>query len=237
MIPPISSLVLYDDPSLVSTSIGAKGGAKTLKFDEKQTSTPTEDILHSILPPREWTEDGELWVQYVSSRKSARADVIQLQEDLGDRLSQRRAKETGICPIREETYAQVFDELIRQCTVESPERGLLLLRVRDEMRIIVAEYQILFESSLAYAVRKGLNAEVQRLEAQLLAKKLETDKRDIERQLQELQVRAETITRRESEKWAAMELRQKAELKVLREVSRDCKSKLMDALAPPKWGE
>ena len=69
------------------------------------------------------------------------------------------------------------------------------------------------------------------------AKKLETDKRDIERQLQELQVRAETITRRESEKWATMELRQKAELKVLREVSRDCKSKLMDALAPPKWGE
>jgi hypothetical protein len=28
---------------------------------------------------REWTEDGELWVQYVSSRKASRADVIQLQ--------------------------------------------------------------------------------------------------------------------------------------------------------------
>ena len=61
-----------------------------------------------------------------------------------------------------------LDELIRQCTVESPERGLLLLRVRDEMRIIVAAYQVLYESSLAYAVRKGLHAEVQRLEAQLL---------------------------------------------------------------------
>jgi dynein light intermediate chain len=212
------------------------------------------------------------------------------------RLFQKRAKETGICPIREETYAQVFgaqacfnanvvvfmiavqcdmfknvffpkvkadrtslDELIRQCTVESPERGLLLLRVRDEMRIIVAAYQVLYESSLAYAVRKGLHAEVQRLEAQLLvslrlnalltltidhhtdfirqlqAKKLESDKRDIERQLQELQVRAETIARRESEKWAAMESRQKAEMRVLRDISRDCKSKLMDALAPPKW--
>ncbi len=67
------------------------------------------------------------------------------------------------------------------------------------------------------------------------AKRLEADKRDIERQLQELQVRVETITRRESDKWTAMELRQKAELKVLREISRDCKSKLMDALAPPKW--
>ena len=52
MIPSIASLVLYDEPTLVSTSIAAKGGAKTLKFDEKQTSTPTEDILHSILPPR-----------------------------------------------------------------------------------------------------------------------------------------------------------------------------------------
>jgi hypothetical protein len=67
------------------------------------------------------------------------------------------------------------------------------------------------------------------------AKKLETDKRDIDRQLQELQVRAETITRREAEKWAAMEARQKSELKILRDISRDCKSKLMEALAPPKW--
>ncbi len=64
---------------------------------------------------------------------------------------------------------------------------------------------------------------------------MEADKRDIERQLQELRVRAETITRRETEKWSAMEARQKSELKVLRDVSRDVKSKLMDALAPPKW--
>ena len=43
-------------------------------------------------------------------------------------------------------------------------------------------------------------------------------------------MRAEAITRRESEKWSAMEARQKAELKVLRDASRDSKSKLMDAL-------
>jgi len=29
--------------------------------------TQTEDILNSILPPKEWTEDDQLWVQYVSS--------------------------------------------------------------------------------------------------------------------------------------------------------------------------
>ncbi len=68
----------------------------------------------------------------------------------------------------------ILDELIRQCTVESPERGLLLLRVRDEMRIIVSAYQVLYESSLAYAVRKGLQAEVQRLESQLLVSTAQT---------------------------------------------------------------
>jgi hypothetical protein len=65
-------------------------------------------------------------------------------------------------------HSAFLDELIRQCTVESPERGLLLLRVRDEMRIIVSAYQVLYESSLAYAVRKGLQAEVHRLESQHL---------------------------------------------------------------------
>ncbi len=140
-----------------------------------------------------------LIVYHSSAKKNWHQPMF--QEDLKNRLIQKRAKETGICPVREETYAQAFgvwklnpnlytyehmwkshclsfkanqltlDELIRQCTVESPERGLLLLRVRDEMRIIVAAYQVLYESSLAYAVRKSLQAEVQRLDAQLLVRK------------------------------------------------------------------
>ena len=53
-----------------------------------------------------------------------------------------QARETGICPIREELYAQTFDELIRQVTINCAERGLLLLRVRDEMRMTIAAYQV-----------------------------------------------------------------------------------------------
>jgi hypothetical protein len=53
-----------------------------------------------------------------------------------------QARETGICPVREELYAQCFDELIRQVTINCAERGLLLLRVRDEMRMTVAAYQV-----------------------------------------------------------------------------------------------
>ena len=56
----------------------------------------------------EWTEEGQLWVQYVSSTPATRLDVISLQEQLDQKLQQRQARETGICPIREELYAQCF---------------------------------------------------------------------------------------------------------------------------------
>ena len=44
--------------------------------------------------------------------------------------------------MREELYAQTFDELIREVTINCAERGLLLLRVRDEMRMTIAAYQV-----------------------------------------------------------------------------------------------
>lgn len=61
--------------------------------------------------PSEWTEDGQLWVQYVSSTPATRSDVITLQEHLDQKLQQRQARETGICPIREELYAQCFGKI------------------------------------------------------------------------------------------------------------------------------
>lgn len=59
---------------------------------------------------REWTEDGQLWIQYVSSTPATRLDVVNLQEQLDHQLQSRQARETGICPVREELYAQCFGE-------------------------------------------------------------------------------------------------------------------------------
>ena len=95
----------------------------------------TEDYLNSILPPREYQDSGQLWVQYVSPTPATRIDVINLQDELDKKLQERQARETGICPIREELYSQAFDELIREVTINCAERGYLLLRVRDEMRM------------------------------------------------------------------------------------------------------
>ena len=98
MIPPLQSLVKYDTPVLVSTTTikkkekgpgatarGAKKGALP-PVEQRPGVTQTEDILNSILPPREWTEDGQLWVQYVSSTPATRLDVINLQEKLDQQV-------------------------------------------------------------------------------------------------------------------------------------------------------
>lgn len=54
-----------------------------------------------------------------------------------------------------------LDELIRQITVNCAERGLLLLRVRDEIKLTILSYQSLIESAIAYGIRKALLAERQ----------------------------------------------------------------------------
>merc|ERR1712021_275682 len=121
-----------------------------------------------------------------SSQMATRLDVIQLQESLDQRLMERQARETGICPVREELYAQCFDELIRQITINCAERGLLLLRVRDELRMTVAAYQGLYESSVAYGMRKALRSEQLKAELNKKTKEVEMSKLDLTRRVEEL---------------------------------------------------
>lgn len=46
---------------------------------ESQRNKQTEEILDNVLPPREWSEEGQLWVQRVSSTPATRLDVLNLQ--------------------------------------------------------------------------------------------------------------------------------------------------------------
>ena len=47
-----------------------------------------------------------------------------------------------MCQVRRELYSQCFDELIRQSTINCAERGLLMLRVRDELKMTLMAYQV-----------------------------------------------------------------------------------------------
>jgi len=76
-----------------------------------------EEVLNMILPPREWVEQGMHFVQYVSHAPASRIDVARLREMLDQKLIERQARETGLCPVRIELFTQCFDEIIRQVTL------------------------------------------------------------------------------------------------------------------------
>ena len=122
--------------------------------------------MNSILPPREFTREGTLKVMYVSPEPASKTDVIMLKNKLDELRVKKGAKDTGICATREMLWSQCFDELIRQITIDCAERGFLLVRVRDEFKMLTQAYQSRYESSMAYGMRKALVAEQRKLEMQ-----------------------------------------------------------------------
>ena len=136
--------------------------------------------MNSILPPREFTELGTLYVKYVSPKPASKQDVSNLVYDFKEALEKRSARLSGICTIREELYSQCFDELIRQITIECAERGFLLVRVRDEMRMNIQAYQSLYESCIANGARKALTAEQYKTEMHQNITKLRQDCEDLD---------------------------------------------------------
>jgi dynein light intermediate chain len=174
-----TSLVKYDTPFLVSTTISNKKTLEELDDnndnaeiflrnlinkrggDDKSGKSEYEDYsvkdaLNKILPPKKIFKNEQLWVQYVSCTPVTKAEVLNLQEGLDRRLQTMQARETGICPIREELYNECFDELIRQVTINCLERGILLMRTKKEIEMTINSYQTLYESAIAYGIRTSL---------------------------------------------------------------------------------
>ena len=236
MPPPPSSLVKYDNAVLLTEAKKARAAkmAKAAKSGDRAMAPQTEDVLNSILPPREFDESGQKWVQFVSTTPATRLDVINLQERLDSELLNRQARETGICPIREELYAQAFDEIIRQVAVNGAERGLLLLRVRDEIRMTLAAYRTLYESSVAFGMRKALHAEQAKVDMQATIRNLEREKEDLERQVGELTTKCEAIERREAERRQADEKKHAEEIAFYKKTHQTMTTNLQTVINPGK---
>eukprot|EP00095_Tigriopus_kingsejongensis_P007949 maker-scaffold756_size101639-snap-gene-0.19 protein:Tk07949 transcript:maker-scaffold756_size101639-snap-gene-0.19-mRNA-1 annotation:"---NA---" len=268
------SLVRYNNPVLidkkddpfVSSATGArpKSGAHlptdaTLSEGSElgRPKTETDEILDSILPPREWDEEGQLWRQSVSATPATRLDVINLQEQLDQKLQQRQARETGICQVRRELYAQCFDELIRQCTINCTERGLLLLRVRDELRMTLHAYQTLYESSIAFGIRKALQAEQVpaddpgrpgpayerfidpsifqgKTDMESTITRLEEEKANLEKEVSDLKRGCEMIEKRAGEQKIADEKNHGEEINFLKRTNQQLKAQLEGIISQKK---
>ena len=212
------SLVKYDTPYLVSTTVNNKKAIEELSQDTEKTNSilrsvffrnknisssneetddfSLKDALNKILPPKKIIMNGQLWVQYVSCTPVTKMEVVTLKNGLEKRLKTLNAKETGICPIREELYEECFDELIRQVTINCLERGILMMLIKQESMMTMKAYQELYQSSIAYGIRNGLIAEVEK--KKLKEKIEETDeknekiKEDIEKLEKEIELLIKT---------------------------------------------
>ncbi|KAJ9469607.1 33 kDa inner dynein arm light chain [Diplonema papillatum] len=210
--PPPDSLVAYENPALLSSASKRNPPKNALR-------AATEAALNTIVPPRQWKEDGIEWVQYVSSTPATPMDVVNLQEALDRKLQQLSAREVGTCPVREELYAQAFDELIREVTVTCAERGLLLLRVRDEIRMNISSYKKLYESSIAFGMRKALQAEQLRADTGTEIGDLETSNGDLEAKVEEYTQRCAVIEQQEIQRRKEDLEKHQAEVELLKKAN------------------
>ena len=74
-------------------------------------------------------------------------------------------------------------------TVDSPERGILLMRVRDELYMTIDAYETLYESSVTFSMRKQLQSEQGTPELVVQIKELEERKETLEERAEELKKR------------------------------------------------
>ncbi|CAL7934175.1 unnamed protein product [Xylocopa violacea] len=245
VIPTMDTLVKYDNPVLVTTrpekvlkdqaqKIGVAACKVETTIPTLDTRHETSEILNRILPPKQWEEDGQLWTQKVSSTPATRLDVINLQEQLDMKLQQRQARETGICPVRRELYTQCFDEIIRQVTVNCAERGLLLLRIRDELKMTLAAYQTLYQSSIAFGMRKALQAEQGKEDLIAAADDLQLQKTELEKTVVELKQKFEQAEKRAAELREAEEKKHMEEIQFLKKTNQQLKTQLEGIIAPKR---
>ncbi|KAG8343981.1 putative Axonemal dynein light chain [Trypanosoma vivax] len=163
-----------------------------------------ESLLYTLLPPTRTVceETGETVMQCVSAEPPSRVEVAKLHERLLQQLQKRRARVRGICPIRREIYAELFDELIREVTLDEPSRGVLLLRVRDELYQSLAAHQQLAERAMLFTSKQrgDKNTELDKLRVRL--KELEEERETWLVRRRAAAVREEQLTQMYNEEYA-----------------------------------
>ena len=245
----INSLVKYDTPYLISSTKNNKKTLEDLKESEEDANTylrniinkdddesligfkySVKDALNRLLPPKKITDKDQEWVQYVTCTPVAKADVVNLQENLDRRLQTEQARETGICPIREKLYSECFDELIRQITLNCLERGILLTRIKKELNMTVNSYQSLYESSIAYGIRTLLLAEEEKKKLGDEISKIEKECEDLEVEIQEIDFKIKEHKQNDDKNRKEAKLRHIEEIEENRQKGKKIKEMLREKL-------
>ena len=103
------------------------------------------------------------------------------------------------------------------------ERGFLLARVRDELNLTLLSYQTLYESSLAFGVRKALQAEIGRGEMEEQIEQLKQVEQQLECQKTELKVELERNAKRAQEDMESLKRQHAEEVEALQQSNKQLK--------------
>ena len=198
-----SSLIKYETPFLVSSTVSNKKLLAELDqnneesemflkkiintFSIDSTDYSLKDTLNKILPPKKVKTGDQMWVQYVSCNPVTRAEVVNLSDNLKRHLELDGARMNGVCPIREKLYDECFHELIRQITINCLERGILLMRIKNETAMTINTYKILYESCITYGMRTYISAEKEKNANTKKIYRLEDDCQNLEDNIKELE--------------------------------------------------
>ena len=108
-----------------------------------------------------------------------------------------------------------------------------MLRVRDEIRMTIACYQTLYESSIAFGMRTALQAEQRKVEMQAKIKVLDSDKRELQKQVNDMKEKCKDLERREKERRDDDGQKHKDEIEYLKKHNQSLKKELEQLLAIP----
>ncbi|KHN85982.1 28 kDa inner dynein arm light chain, axonemal [Toxocara canis] len=189
-----------------------------------------QNIIDCILPPRVYESEGKIWRERTSTVPATRHDVAETQERFELELRNRKAKPFGICPIRRDIYDQLFDELIRQVSVNCAERGLMLLRVRDELRLTLFSYEHVLESAIAYGIRKSITTQQQQTTAVVERDRLHEQNKQLLAKITELERDLQNERRLNEEELHLLEERMNDENERLKEANKALKHQLTTLL-------
>ena len=108
-----------------------------------------------------------------------------------------------------------------------------MVRVRDEIRMTVQAYQTLYESSIAYGMRKALMAEQKKNEMTSRIKELEDSCEELISETKKLTSEQEDVIRRFSEEMARESKAHQDQVDYLNALNNDYKQELETLLSTP----
>ena len=226
----VRSLISYGE----KIQVGADGIDNKLipmpKFEPAEPDPEKESLknfLDSILPPKKVHEGGLIFYHFVSCDSAIVNDILKLNKNLQNQMKIRGAKESGVCPIREELYNECFEEIIRQVTINCLQRGDLLNRIKLEMNYEINYYRQLYESLIAFSLRKVLQEKKKVIMLENKKSKLEEEIANLESEIND---KENLLKQREEEEQRKEEQAMKDHREAMKVLKLDNESKTNQAI-------